>query len=113
MKQRDNSGTRFVSEEMVPVPGAADVPAMARGEPALPAKFTWRGRQYAVSAVLGTWKTSRAEGGRPDGELYLRRHWYRIAAGSGEVMTVYCERQPSQRKHPKRRWWIYTIESGL
>lgn len=97
----------FVSEPVVPVPGTMDLAAMGRGEPGLPARFVWRGREYAVDAVLQAWKTSSPEGGT--GRLYLRRHWYTICAASGEKMTLYCERQTRDAKHPKARWWLYTV----
>lgn len=100
----------FISEELIPVAGAGDAAAMARGEPGLPARFTWRGGDYAVAGVLKTWKTSSREGGRADGELYLRRHWYQIVTAAGDVMNIYCERQARNPKRPKARWWIYTIE---
>jgi len=103
---------QFVSEEMVPVPGTADSRPMARGEPGLCGQFIWRRRRYAVRAVLESWKTSRREGGRADGALYLRRHWYRIATDVGTVMTVYCERQASRRKRPKSRWYVYTVQGA-
>lgn len=76
---------------------------MGRGEPGLPKQFTWRGRRYAVAAVLGNWRTSQREGGRANAGLYLRRHWYRIATDSGDVMTASCERQTRSRKRPKPR----------
>ncbi|MCY2950827.1 MAG: DUF6504 family protein [Planctomycetota bacterium] len=71
----------------------------------LPAQFTWRGKRYAVRRLLSAWKTST-----PDrGEMYLRRHWFRIEATTGERITLYCERQATNTKKPKTRWWLYTI----
>ena len=43
------------------------------------------------------------------GEVYLRRHWFRVRVASGEEMTIYCDRQAKNTRRPKRRWWIYTI----
>ena len=95
----------FVSEPIEPVAGAFDVAAMSRGEPGLPDRFAWRGTNYAVAAVLRTWKTST-----PDrGEMYLRRHWYELRTATGERMTLYCERQSKRGRSPKRRWWLYSI----
>lgn len=96
---------RFVSEPIMPRAGAFDAAAMARGEPGLPAEFTWRNQQYVVAKVLNTWKTSTAESGR----LYLRRHWYRILTADGRIMTLYCQRQTQNPRNPKARWWLYSI----
>lgn len=98
----------FVSEEMTPVVGTADAGAMARGEPGLPGRFTWRDTQYSLVGVMETWKTSSpcSHGG---GEVYLRRHWYRILTDPPAIMTVYCQRQAKNPRRPKARWWIYTI----
>ncbi|KKK64883.1 hypothetical protein LCGC14_2979730 [marine sediment metagenome] len=110
MSSPDGATERFVSEPLVPDAGTADPAGMARGEPGLPGAFTWRGMRYAVAGVLETWKTSRREGGSPTGELYLRRHWYRIVTTCGRVMTVYCQRQAGDARGAKRRWWLYTIQ---
>ncbi|MBI4582331.1 MAG: cytoplasmic protein [Planctomycetes bacterium] len=100
-----NDSDEFVSEPIEPRPGRFDAAAMARGEPGLPADFTWRGRPYTVGRLLATWKTS----GLDAGDLYLRRHWYRIQTTTGEQMVLYCERHPRNRGKPKARWWLYTI----
>jgi len=110
MFEEPTQAEQFVSEPVRPVPGTSDLRAMGRGEPGLPARFVWRDRQYAVAAVLKTWKTSSREGGT--GRLYLRRHWYTVTTQTGERMTLYCERQARDRKHPKSRWWLYTIHAG-
>jgi len=97
----------FIGEEMVPAPGTADAAGMSRGEPGLPGRFTWRGRPYRVVGVVKAWKSSgpcRSGGG----EVYLRRHWYRIVTDPQAVLTVYFERQARSAKRPKARWWIYS-----
>ncbi len=93
----------FISEPIDPEPGSFDAAGMARGEPGLPARFSWRGREFRVSEILRTWKTSAREGGV--GELYLRRHWWRIRTVCGEEMTLYAQRQARGR----RRWYLYTL----
>lgn len=104
-----HSVEEFVSERLVPAPLTGDARAMARGEPGLPRRFTWRDEQYSVAGVVETWKTSGPcrHGG---GEMYLRRHWYKIVTEPRLVMTVYCERQARSSKQAKARWWIYTVE---
>jgi len=98
---------RFVSEPMAPEPGSGSASAAARGEPALPERFTWRGTAYRVAAVLEKWKTTGPchSGSR---EQYVRRHWYHVRTEPPAVMTVYCDRQARDRRRPKARWWVYT-----
>lgn len=98
----------FIGEPITPKPGAFDTAAMARGEPGLPSAFTCRKTEYTVAAVLETWKsTSACRSGSP--ETYVRKHWYRIRTTTGEVMTLYFDRQPprGRRKH-KARWYLFS-----
>ncbi len=103
-------GEEFISEALTPVPGTLDSAGMARGEPGLPRYFTWRAAEYEVAEVLETWKTS----GLSSGELYLRRHWYRIRTTSGLVLTIYCQRtgMSGGAKSRKARWWVYSAEGS-
>lgn len=98
----------FVSEPIRPEPGTFDTTAMSRAEPGLPGRFTWREAPYEVAQVLATWKTSSLN----MGELYLRRHWFKIETTTGEVMTLYCERQARSTAARKARWWLYCIDRG-
>lgn len=100
---------QFVSEEITPVPGTGRAVDMARGEPGLPIRFTWRGAEYRVAGVIHRWKTS-GPCHHGSGEIYLRRHWYRIRTDPPAVMTVYCERQARSRQRAKSRWFLYTLE---
>lgn len=95
----------FVSEPVDPVAGTFDPTAMSRGEPGVPARFRWRGREFAVVEVVRAWKTST----RDRGELYLRRHWFELQTACGRRITLYCERQAKNRNKPKQRWWMYAI----
>ena len=98
----------FIGEPIEPVAGTMDAGAMARGEPGLPQRFVWRGREYSVEAVLETWKeTSDCRSG--SGERYVRKHGFRIRTGSGEQMRIYCDRQARSRGRPKARWWLYAL----
>lgn len=103
------SGERFVSEPIAPEAGSFDPAGIARGEPGLPKRFTWRGTAYEVQEVLTVWKSSTPEGG--GGEMYLRRHWWEVRTACGAVMKLYCERQP-KRSDPKTRWFLYTVTTG-
>ncbi len=99
----------FFGEPIAPVAGMFETAAMTRGEPALPDRFTWRGRQYTTAEVLEAWKeTGPCRSG--GGEQYLRKHWYKIRTGEGFVMTLYFERQPRSKSRNKARWWLYAIE---
>lgn len=101
----------FVSEPITPCAGASDVRAMGRGEPGLPAAFEWRSERRGIAEVLEQWKQSAREGGRASGELYLRRHYYRLKMSDGASWTVYFIRQAPKSGSAKRRWFLYSIES--
>jgi len=98
----------FIGEELHPETGSADVAAMTRREPGLPARFTWRDTSYSIDGVISQWKT---HGPCRNGshERYLRRHWYKIVTTPPLVMTIYCDRQTRNPRRPKARWWVYTI----
>ncbi|HNS21062.1 MAG TPA: DUF6504 family protein [Sedimentisphaerales bacterium] len=100
---------QFVSEPIQPVAGTFNTTGMARGEPGLPQRFVWRGVEYTVAAVLQVWK----EDGpcrHGSGEMYLRKHWFKIATEQGPQMTLCFERQAKSKRQNKLRWWLYTID---
>jgi len=100
----------LVSELITPYAGTSDAAGMARGEPGLPAGFTWRDERYDVVEQLAAWKESSREGARAQGELYLRRHYFRLRMSDENVWVVYCLRQTPRSGNPKKRWFLYTIE---
>jgi len=104
------SHAEFVCEELIPEAGTADVAMMTRGEPGLPSRFTWRDEAFEVVGVIETWK-SQSPCRHGGGEMYLRRHWYKIQVRPRRVMTVYCDRQAKNRRKPKSRWWVYTVQA--
>ena len=106
-QRRPTPMPRFISESIQPAPGTFPAQAMARGEPGLPARFTWRGDEYAVADVITAWTTSSPEGG--SGEVYLRRHWWEVKTVDGVVMKIYCERQ-KKRRDAKSRWFLYSVD---
>jgi len=105
----DTPRAEFVCEELIPAAGSGDAAMMSRGEPGLPGRFTWRGEAYEVAGVIETWKT-QGPCRHGSGEMYLRRHWYRIQVRPRRIMTVYCDRQAKNRRKPKSRWWVYTVQ---
>ncbi len=102
--------SEFVGEAIAGTPATFDAEAMARGEPGLPAGFRWRQADYQVVERLASWKGTSREGGRAQGELYLRRHYYKLRMSDGRVWTVYFVRQTPMSGSPKRRWFLYSID---
>lgn len=114
----------FISEPITPHRGTFDCGPMASGLPGLPAGFDWRGVSYRAVGLLDAWKQSGPEGGRADGERYLRRHYFRLAmaaaqaedgaaaAGRGGtvIWTVYVLRQASRGSSARRRWFLASAE---
>lgn len=100
---------QFIGEQITPASGTASTAGMARGEPGLPGRFTWRDREYHVLRVLQQWKSSgpcRSGGG----EIYLRRHWYKVMTEPPAIMTIYFDRQARQPRRPRARWWLYSLQ---
>ncbi|MBN1513666.1 MAG: cytoplasmic protein [Phycisphaerae bacterium] len=100
----------LISEPITPLAGPKDAAAMARGEPGLPLGFTWRGREYRIADVLERWKQTGREGSRADGEVYVRRHAYRLRMNDGAEWSVYFVRQTPRSGSARRRWFLYSIE---
>jgi hypothetical protein len=101
----------FVSEPIVPVPGTFDAAGMSRGEPGLPGKFRWRGKEFTVALELERW---REHGDCRNGsdERYVRKHGYRVRTEDGSIMRLYFQRTVGRgRLSPKTRWWLHSIES--
>jgi len=100
----------FISEPILPVEAAFDANAMARGEPGLPQKFSWRRREFIVAEVLERWK-EHGDCQHGSGERYVRKHGYRVRTADGITMSLYFQRSQGRGKLPaKSRWWIQSIE---
>jgi phosphoribosylglycinamide formyltransferase-1 len=100
----------FISEPILPVEAAFDANAMARGEPGLPQKFSWRRREFIVAEVLERWK-EHGDCRHGSGESYLRKHGFRIRTTDGAVMVLYFQRSVGRGKvSAKSRWWMQSIE---
>ncbi len=97
----------FICEAIAPGVASGDAAGMTRGEPGLPQRFTWRGTEYTVVGVIEKWKTTGPCRNGAD-EVYLRRHWFRVQTQPHAIMTLYFDRQPKDRKHPKARWFLYS-----
>lgn len=101
----------LISEPITPCPGTFDTSRMGRGEPGLPGGFAWRGESISIVDELGAWKQSSREGGAA-GDLYLRRHYYKLRMSDGRIWTVYFVRQTPRSGNPKQRWFLYTVEAS-
>ena len=102
----------LISEPITPHPGTFGTSRMGRGEPGLPSGFVWRGTSLEVIEELHAWKESSREGARAGGELYLRRHCFRLRMSDDTIWTAYCTRQGPRSGDPKKRWFLYTLEPG-
>jgi hypothetical protein len=104
--------SEFVSEPITPADDRRDTPAMGRGEPGLPAAFRWRDEVHEVVGCVERWKETSAEGGRAGGQVYLRRHCYRLRMADDCIWTVYFTRQANPGSSAKERWFLYTIDNS-
>lgn len=102
----------FFSEPITPRAGSFDTARMGRGEPGLPTGFEWRGESFDVVEELSAWKHSSREGARAGGDLYLRRHYYKLRMSDESLWTIYFERQAPRSGNPKQRWFLYTIDES-
>lgn len=100
---------QFIGEPIVPDAATFDTARMSAGEPGLPGRFVWHDKTYTVEKVLSTWhKTSPCTHG--SGEMYVRRHYYKVLAESGERMTLYFDRHPRRNESKGPRWWLLSME---
>lgn len=95
------SADEFISEPLRPLRGTFDTRAMGTGLPGLPAGFTWRATAYTVIAVVAAWKASAPS----SGQLYLRRHYYRLRMSDGRTWTVYFLRH-AYGDAARKRWYL-------
>jgi hypothetical protein len=100
----------FIGEQIKPIKGTFDTHAMAKGEPGLPKRFIWRDKEYEVQTLLEKWK--EASGRKKGGEIYVRKHWYRVETTNGYIMKIYFERKAKSKTQWKTRWWLYSIKQG-
>jgi hypothetical protein len=110
-----NSRETFISEPITPEAGAFDPGLMRTGLASMPRAFTWRGRRYAIVECLSHTKVASREGGRAVGESYLRRQEFVVRLDTGQIARLYVERHArpgASRECAKKRWFLYTIESG-
>jgi RimJ/RimL family protein N-acetyltransferase len=95
---------QFISERISPEPGSFDIGAMSRGEPGLPKAFSWRGQRFEVAQITSTHRGM----GEDRGDVYVRRHYYEVETTDALRMSLYFERNPSDRSRGKA-WWLFTL----
>ena len=102
---------QFICEPLTPAPGSADIAAMAKGEPGLPERFTWRDCEDRIAGLIEKWNSyGSCKSSSRSKEMYLRRHWYKVLTDPPMIMTIYCDRQAKNRAKPKSRWFVHTVE---
>ncbi|MFQ5463106.1 MAG: DUF6504 family protein [Phycisphaerae bacterium] len=106
------SRAELISESIDPVGGALDTAAMGRGEPGVPRAFQWRGVVRTIAKTRAVWKHASREGAQAQGELYLRRHYYRFEMDDGSEWVVYFLRQTPPSGSAKKRWFLYTRDGS-
>jgi len=98
----------FIGESIIPDMSDADASAASPGAPVVPARFTWRGKQYQIAAIINTWKDTGACT-HGSGERYVRKHWFEIQTADGITMKIYFERRARSTRDRTKRWWIFSI----
>ena len=102
----------LISEPISPHAGTFDASSMGRGVPGLPTGFDWRGEAFRILETIEVWKHSSREGAHAGGDLYLRRHYFRLRMSDDRIWTVYFVRQPPKSGNAKSRWFLYTVEAS-
>jgi hypothetical protein len=105
----------FVSEPIEPEAGSFAAEMMTQALAGLPGAFTWRGRRYEIVECLRHVKRSAPEGHTATGQRYLRRQQFLVRLDTGQVASIYVERQARRGAGPrsaKQRWFLYTISPG-
>jgi hypothetical protein len=95
----------FVSEAITPLAGVFETGEMVRGAPGLPLGFAWRDREYRIVECLEAGKKLSPS----PGDVYVRRHTWRLHMDDGSLWDVYFLRQPPRgakrtTRHP--RWFL-------
>ena len=91
----------FVTEPIIVDSSSVPVAQLAQGAPSCPRRFTWRGQEHNVIAILATDKQLRAYDSR---ETYVKSHSFRIRTDTNLEMVLRCDRQV--RGNP---WRVFTV----
>jgi len=82
--------------------GAYNFVDARRGEPGIPTRVQWEGREHTVAGVTRLPRTTgRDRGG--SSERYVDRHWYILELNDGPRLEAYFMRRV--RNPREARWW--------
>ncbi len=91
--------------------GEVDARRVVVGEP-VPSRRDFHGADMCRITpwveMLEEWKES-GPCTHGSGEMYVRKHWYRIRTSGGDEMKIYFERKARSAREVKKRWWLYTL----
>jgi hypothetical protein len=93
---------KFVSRPLVAA-GEGFVTPADGSRPPVPCIFLWDGRTLAITGVLRSWRSTKAD----RGDTYLKRHWFELETGCGLRIEVYYDREA---RRGVSRWWLYTVQ---
>jgi len=96
-------GETFVFEPIQVDVSSIPAAGLAKGAPACPMRFAWRGKVYRVAKVLETTKVLRAH---DSDQAYVKAHAFRVLTDEGLEMVIRCDRQI--RGNP---WRLYTVRN--
>ncbi len=91
----------FVSEPITINSISVSPRSRSQGAPSCPRRFTWRGQEHNVIAILETAKQLRAHDSK---ETYVRSHSFRVRTDTNLEMVLRCDRQV--RGNP---WRVFTV----
>lgn len=97
---------RLISQPILPLAGTADISAMTRGEPGLPAGFVWNKQEFRIREKLEAHKSYGNDHTHGSDEKYLQKHWYELAMDDDTVWKVYFDRYA-------KRWWLHSILTSI
>ena len=104
--------SELVSEPIVPQAGSFDTGAMGRGEPGLPAAFTWARTDLPHHAArVRVEGVSREGASRGRGSCICVGIATACWSTTGRSGSSKLTRQASPGQNPRRRWFLYALDS--
>ncbi|NMB12604.1 MAG: hypothetical protein GX977_09995 [Firmicutes bacterium] len=91
----------FVCEPIIIDSSSVSLLPLSRGAPGCPRRFTWRGQEHNVVAIVETTKQLRAHDSK---ETYVRSHSFRVRTDTNLEMVLRCDRRV--RGNP---WRVFTV----
>lgn len=91
----------FVCEPIIVDTSSVRVAPLSVGAPGCPSRFSWRGQEYNVVAIIEVSKQVRAHDSR---ETYVKSQSFRVMTDANLEMVLRCDRQV--RGNP---WRLFTV----